>query len=172
MNNFQAIFDVTIMGHEGGSQDNEGDTVDKGGWTRYGISQFWKDKIDIRNCTEQEAKAFYIEYFFSRIETGYQGLDLFLFDSLLQHDQDACIWLQESLGFTGKDVDGIIGKGTLGRLDSLILMDTPVESIIEKVAAKRMEHYMSIDQDYAKHYRKGWSRRFVDILSLSLHWED
>ena len=166
---FRNIFDLVIMKHEGGSRDNSGDTTDKGGYTRFGISQFWKDKIDIQNCTEIEARNFYKEYFFSRIETGYAGLDLFLFDSLVQHDKDACIWLQEATGLAGKQVDGIIGSGTKNKLRNTIgTFHRGESSIIKKIAAKRMQHYMDLDDNYGSKYHKGWSVRFVDILAESL----
>lgn len=163
------IFDLIIIEMEGGSKDNRGDNNDRGGYTRYGISQFWKDKIDIENCTEQEAKDFYRKYFFSRIETSYEGINMFLFDSIVQHDDDACIWLQEAAGLTGKQVDGIIGSGTKRALDKTINAAYGGEQhILKKIAAKRMEHYMDLDDSYAKRYHKGWSRRFVDVLSQSL----
>ena len=170
MSDFINIFDIVIMKHEGGSMDNSRDTHDKGGYTRYGISQFWKDKIDIRNCTEMEARSFYKEYFFSRIETGYLGLDLFLFDSLVQHDQDACVWLQQAIGLTGKQVDGIIGSGTKNRLARAIGTFHKGElSIIKEVAAARMKHYMDIEDDYGSRYHAGWSNRFVDVLTESIN---
>jgi lysozyme family protein len=161
------IFDIVIMKHEGGSKDNASDKHDKGGYTRYGISQLWKDEIDIMNCTEEEAFAFYQKYFFSRIETGQKGLDLFLFDSLVQHDRDACIWLQKALGFTGSALDGIIGEQT-GRAVMKKFMYLPNGlDLIKDVAALRMEYYMDLDDDYAERYHKGWSRRFCDILMTS-----
>lgn len=169
MNSFRNIFNLVIMKHEGGSRDNTGDLTDKGGYTRFGISQFWKDKIDIKNCTELEARNFYEDYFFSRIKTGYHGLDLFLFDSLVQHDKDACIWLQEAIGLSGKQVDGIIGSVTRHRLKNTIGTFHKGEvSVLKKIAAKRMEHYMNLDDSYGSKYHKGWSNRFVDILSESL----
>ena len=157
------------MDHEGGSRDNRHDTNDKGGLTRFGISQFWKDKIDIENCTKEEAKDFYIRYFFSRIETGNQGIDLFLFDSLVQHDKDACIWLQKALGFKGRTLDGIIGSKTRATVNTLISSGIGKQAeLIQSVASFRMEHYMDIDDNYASRYHKGWSRRFVDVLVASL----
>ncbi len=167
-NNFYPIFQEIIMLHEGGSQDNSSDKHDKGGFTRYGISQFWKDKIDIANCTEREAYEFYDKYFYSRIETDYEGLNLFLFDSVIQHDRDACIWLQESLGFNGSQLDGIIGSGTRRAVANYIEDLYSEEKLIEKIAALRMQHYMDIKDEYAGRYHKGWSRRFVSVYRSSL----
>jgi lysozyme family protein len=170
MEYYNNIFKKVVMEHEGGCEDNSGDTKDRGGYTRFGISQFWKDYIDIANCTETEAKEFYRKYFFKRICTGYIGLDMFLFDSLVQHDKDACIWLQESIGLAGKQLDGVIGSNTKRRLKDVILSSSGGEiTIIKKVASKRMKHYMDLDDDYGRRYHAGWSNRFVDVLSESLN---
>jgi lysozyme family protein len=111
---------------EGGYVD---DPADPGGATNMGITlatyREWSDDPDlgafqVKDLTLKTARAIYRALYWNplRAEALPPGVDLSVFDMGV----NAGIWrsarlLQRALGFTGEEVDGAIGPGTLAAAD-------------------------------------------------------
>jgi len=64
-----AVFDLAIgktLAHEGGAKFTD-DPADRGGATKYGISQAAYPDLDIRNLTEQQARDIYKRDYWDRV---------------------------------------------------------------------------------------------------------
>jgi len=64
-----AVFDLAIgktLAHEGGATFTD-DPTDRGGATKYGISQLAYPDLDIRNLTEQQARDIYKRDYWDRV---------------------------------------------------------------------------------------------------------
>lgn len=129
MANFDIAVTKTIL-NEGGDKYTDY-AFDKGGATKYGISlSFYKTLPgkssatyqDIKNLSLDDAKSIYKKYFWDANKYGdiaSQDDANKIFDmSVLIGAGSINRILQKSLGMDNKDIDGIIGASTLGKINS------------------------------------------------------
>ncbi|MCE9941458.1 glycoside hydrolase family 108 protein [Serratia liquefaciens] len=169
-----------VLGKEGGYVN---DPTDKGGETKYGIS----DKRDgiadgmtdvdgdnkpdtrIKDLTlEQASQIYFRDYWYPSYCSDWpDGISLIVFDSAVQHGvEKAKKLLQEAAGFSGKAVDGIIGKNTRA---SVLTADP--EWLLTRYLLRRARYYAEIiksNPSQAK-YLNGWFNRLDSVTNAA--WE-
>jgi len=169
-----------VLGKEGGYVN---DPTDKGGETKYGIS----DKRDgiadgmtdvdgdgkpdtrIKDLTlEQASQIYFRDYWYPAYCPDWpDGISLLVFDAAVQHGVKKSIFLlQEAIGFSGKAVDGIIGKNTR----SAVLTADP-EWLITHYLMRRARYYADIIKSNPSQgkYLNGWFNRLDDVANAA--WE-
>ncbi len=160
---FDACLAFTLP-EEGGWAD---DPDDPGGATMKGVTfaafQGWRSKQDLppptlddlRDISDDELQAFYATGYWNTIR-GHdlpRGLDLMVFDFGVNAGwHRSATFLQQSVGLTGRDVDGWIGPQTLAAAAKAAMRLTLVE-----VVARQLIHYAS-RPTFGK-FGGGWIRR-------------
>ena len=120
---FNVAFD-RLIGHEGGYVDHPDD---KGGKTKYGITQARYPSLDIAKLTLEDARAIYKVDFWDRYDIVLlpEKYRYLMFDMYVNHNpraaakilQRAIINKAESQGFEAPiEDDGVVGMKTLGAL--------------------------------------------------------
>ena len=151
-----AVFDKSfevLMRVEGGYVD---DPNDKGGKTKYGISQKSYPNIDIAILTKEEAKQIYYDDYWNRCKCRFlpDCLSLAVFDFAVNSGNKTAIKkLQSCLGVK---VDGVIGNQTIGACNRL-----PLKKLLDDYFNERVDYLISL-KDF-KHFGKGWINR-VNIV--------
>lgn len=138
-----------ILDLEGGAKL----VTDTGGLTKYGISQRAYPDLDIRNLSQRDAELIYYRDYWMPARCGDFAwpLALFVFDAAVNQGVGAATkMLQDAAG--GLAVDGILGKRSLARIQSL-----PPKEIAASFMAKRALRY-SGTRSFDK-YGYGWMRR-------------
>lgn len=108
-----------ILKHEGGYVNNPSDP---GGETKYGISKRAYPNLDIKELTVEEAKEIYYKDYWvmnNLDKIPFPLCTLVLDFAVNSGSTRAAKYLQEILGFTGNDVDGIIGPMTLSKFNDI-----------------------------------------------------
>lgn len=158
---FEECFKI-ILKHEGGDKITR-DPYDKGGTTKYGISQRAHPEVDIESLTEEQAKEIYKRDYwdFSKCDKLPDYARLIVFDCAVnQGVARAALFLQRSCGAT---VDGAIGPKTLAAMAS-----TSPSLFLYNFSMRRHEAYASHPQ--FNKYGRGWTRRLLDVSMKSFHW--
>ncbi|HHP5629931.1 TPA: glycoside hydrolase family 108 protein [Klebsiella pneumoniae] len=164
-----------VLVREGGYVN---DPTDKGGETKYGISDkrdgLADGKTDVdgdgkpdtrmKDLTEEQAGQIYFrDYWYPAYCSQWpDGISLFVFDSAVQHNPKKAIQLlQEAVGFTGKAVDGIVGKDTRAAVSS-----ADAEWLLTRCFLRRSRYYADIIKANASQgkYLNGWFNR-LDLLA-------
>jgi lysozyme family protein len=151
-----------ILAHEGGDKITR-DPYDKGGLTKWGISQRAHPDLDIENLTEEQAKQIYKkEYWdFAKCDRLPDYCRLIVFDCAVnQGVARAALFLQRACGTT---VDGAIGPKTMAAMAA-----TNPSLFLYLFAMRRHEAYASHPQ--FSRYGKGWTARLLDVTMKSFHW--
>lgn len=156
MANFNDSISI-VLKHEGGFADNP---FDKGGATKYGISQARYPGLNIRDLTLQEAKDIYQRDFWDRYKIGVirnQNIADLTLDMLVLHGQGTRI-LQKALNKSGKNitVDNKMGPQTRGALNSVSVNRFVNNAVGERV--KYMRGLVSNDPSQ-KVFLAGWLKR-------------
>ena len=177
LHNFDKAFEL-MMELEGGytlhKNPTESTETYSGIYRRYHNSWEGWDYIDQgKTPPKQLVKSFYRTEFWDRIKGDELagGIDTVVFDFAVNSaPSDAIKALQEAIGFSGKDVDGIIGSGTLARHDVMVsdFHLSRCAEVIEEVSALRLTHMMKSNKKDLKAYGKGWSRRVCKVMARSL----
>lgn len=152
-----------LFKHEGGTNT---DPLDRGGITKYGISQKQYPNMNILQLTKgQAAEIYHHDYWLSnKCDEFPQELATVLFDTGVNCGQvSAASWLQEVLVSKGcaMKVDGIIGGVTIGhsrRYDSY--------NLAMGVVAHRLERYVRLTGKHPKQLKfiRGWINRAIDLI--------
>lgn len=162
--NTQEKFDVGfqfVLKSEGGTNF---DPVDRGGITKYGISSKSYPDLDIVNLTLAQAKAIYYHDYWDAQKCDYFNTPVatVLFDSSVNCGKhNASDWLQLALGFSGDDLDGIIGQKTI--LASKGFVDYKLAA---RIVGYRIKHYSELIKNHPEQTKfiKGWNNRAGDLL--------
>lgn len=159
---FEACFNITVMVWEGGSATT--DFQFDGRTTKYGISSTAHPDVDILNLTKEQAKAIYKKEYWDKVKGDDlpQGLRLAVWDYAVNSGVSrASRCLQKAVGAS---VDGVIGKGTLGKV-----LTFREEDVVKEVSKRRCALMMSACVKYGHtKFVNGWSNRLFDIHALSL----
>lgn len=139
---------------------------DPGGATNKGITQKTYDsfnrlkgrpKKNVINITKTEAEEILVEQYFAPIKFDDlpAGLDYSVGDfSVNSGPRRAAIVLQECLGFTGDDVDGIVGINTLDAINETNIKDLIIRYNHARLAfVKRLDTWAT--------FGKGWQSRIM-----------
>ncbi|MCJ4425343.1 peptidoglycan-binding protein [Klebsiella pneumoniae] len=165
-----------VLSREGGYVN---DPTDKGGETKYGISDKrdgladGKTDVDgdgkpdtrIKDLTKEQAGQIYFrDYWYpSYCSQWPDGISLFVFDSAVQHSPKKAIQLlQEAVGFTGKAVDGIVGKDTRAAVSS-----ADAEWLLTRCFLRRSRYYAEIIKANSSQgkYLNGWFNRLDELAN-------
>ncbi len=166
-----------VLGKEGGYVN---DPTDKGGETKYGIS----DKRDgiadgmtdvdgdnkpdtrIKDLTlEQASQIYFRDYWYPSYCTNWpDGISLLVFDSAVQHGTKKAIsLLQDAVGVTA---DGIVGPKT-----TVAVISADPEWLLTRYLLRRARYYAEIikgNPSQAK-YLNGWFNRLDSVTNAA--WE-
>lgn len=163
--NFDTVFE-RVIGHEAGYTDNP---KDPGNWTggkvnsgelkgtKYGIAANTYPDLDIKNLTEDQAKAIYYEDWWLAL-----GMDRFssamqfqMFDAAFNHGmRNATKIFQRAVGVVD---DGIIGNKTMAAAS-----DMDVNDKLMRFLAYRIRFYTSLSTFDT--FGRGWSNRVANNL--------
>lgn len=158
-----------ILEREGGFVD---DPADRGGATNFGITQKTYDTFrrmvnlpvqSVRYINATEISTIYKNEYWnpSLANRCAAPLDLFLFDSAVQHGTRRAVkFLQTALSLT---TDGIAGAATMAAI-ALATKDT-----IDRAFAARQEFYAAIiaNDPIQQKFEKGWANR-MDALKKAM----
>lgn len=152
-----------LLTHEGGTNN---DPIDRGGLTKYGISQKSYPTLNIRKLTVADATViYYNDYWkFNACSQFHPGLDIVLFDSSVNCGSASAVkWLQTTLNDLGcsLDVNGRVGTATIVAADKF---DSSL--LVQGVMALRLKRYSWIIKKHPKQskYIRGWIERSADLL--------
>lgn len=142
-----------IIGEEGGFVNNP---ADKGGMTKWGISQQAYPYLSIPELTLDHAKEIYHQDYWEKIRGDDlpKSLALCMFDCAVNMGNDAAIRLLQ--GEVGADVDGVFGQQTM----LFIKQRMPEDTINNFMAARAIRYSRTPNYDA---FAKGWLRRLMRI---------
>lgn len=144
-----------LMVNEGGYSDHPND---RGGKTKYGISQARYPSLNIKTLTPEKAmeltkRDFWDSY---RCYAFPWPISLVLFDCVFQHNPSGPIrWLQTALGVRA---DGVIGAITIQAANQA---EDPLQ-VARDILCQRMI-YMTQLEGWPT-FRAGWTRRLFDVM--------
>ena len=156
MANFDSAIQKTLM-HEGGSEFTS-DPNDRGGDTKFGISQRAYPELDIKNLAEEKAKKIYKRDYWDKIRADQLDSQLIaenIFDTAVNMGvRTASRMAQEVLEIV--PTDGIIGPQSLNYIN-----DAPIDLFISKYTLQKVAHYVEIckKNKSQKKYLLGWMNR-------------
>jgi len=144
-----------LLGYEGGYVNNPSDP---GGETNWGITKRSYPALDIKNLTQDDAKAIYKRDFWDKCKCSRMecGLDLALFDCAVNSGTIQAIkLLQQTLGV--KD-DGVLGEVTMEAIRH--------EGRDRRLTAKFLGHRLQFMTNLRPWdtFSKGWARRIAEQL--------
>ena len=164
LNNFDEALRFTLY-WEGGYVNHPSDP---GGPTNQGITQRTYDsyrsslnlvKNDVRNITHKEVREIYFSRYWkaSKADRMTAPLAIAHFDTCVNFNvRDGVKFLQEALGFTGRDVDGIFGPITAGALKSNNNKATAMKLVEGRIAYR---HKRVAKNPSQKVFLSGWLNR-------------
>lgn len=143
-----------LIDHEGGLVNNP---ADKGGLTKYGISQRAYPHLDIASLTLQDVRELYKRDYWDRAQCDRLHPDVAfqVFDGAVNSGMGNSIrWMQEAAGVA---VDGIVGPLTLRKVGD---MDTAI--VIARYNGVRLKFMASLSTWDV--FGRGWARRIAANL--------
>lgn len=158
-NNFEKAFQV-VIGIEDGYND---DPDDRGGETNFGISKRQYPYINIKDLTEDKAKAIYKRDYWDKLHLGnvkrYE-VALELFDTGVNTGITKAVFiLQEALNYLGHTlkVDGIIGPKTMTATNKY---KYPI-FLVRTLDGVQFMHYYNIvkENPSQRKFARGWLKR-------------
>jgi lysozyme family protein len=168
MTMFDKAFEL-VMINEGGNRPDGGyvaDPYDKGGETKYGISQAAHPDLVIAELTMDEAKAIYEKDYWlqNKCDQMPWAIGWVLFDCVVNHNpMDSAKWLQAAVGVAA---DGVIGTKTLA---AIAKHPEPFNVARDMTLARR--DYVEGLHNYDR-FKAGWNRRHLDTLIGAIQWAE
>jgi len=158
MADFRKALEITLK-HEGG------ETVDTGGYTKWGISQKAYPNLDIKNMTRAQMEAIYKRDYWDKVlgdQIKDQASAAVLFDYAVNAGVTAATKAAQRI--LGVGVDGVAGPKTLAAINK---MGPNFASLLTK---QRMQFYTRLaESNPAKYgiYLKGWLKRAQSFFDLT-----
>jgi len=143
-----------LMGNEGGYSNNP---KDPGGETNWGVTKKSYPALNIKNLTQDDAKAIYKRDFWDacRCEELFPVLAFAVFDCAVNSGcRQAVELLQQALGV---DDDGVFGRVTMRRVN-----DEDASVLTAKYLGRRLG-FMTNLRPWDT-FSKGWARRIAEQL--------
>jgi len=165
-NTLLAISLEHLFGLEGGYVN---DPADRGGETKFGISQKSYPKLNIKNLTLNQAAAIYKQDYWDICQCDDMPAEVavIVFDAAVNHGaRRASMFLQQ---LVNSKMDGVIGDKTLASLRKYLSRRT-VDGVVVKYLSIRAQFYHDIvvgDSSQAK-FLKGWFTRLFKLQQFSL----
>lgn len=162
--------------HEGYFSD---DQDDRGGATKYGISQRFLNGIryhkKAHELTKEDAVELYYQHFWLKCncELLHPGVALMLFDFGVHSGvAGACKELQRVLSYETEinlAIDGIIGNKTIKALNTVIQKTGGYEAVVQGLSTKRGLLFFNIidTRDRQSKYFRGWFKRLWRITEVA-----
>lgn len=151
-----------IFPQEGGYVNHKDDP---GGETNMGISRRSYPDEDIKGMTKARAKEIYRRDFWDKVrgdDLPY-GIDLVALDPAINSGVSrGSRWLQQGLGMTGKDVDGIVGNATVAAAKAA----PDRRAVIKAACAARMGFLRGLKTWGT--FGRGWSRRVASVEAAAV----
>lgn len=150
-----------VIAREGGATITN-DPVDRGGLTKYGISQRAYPDLDIANLTEDQAIAIYKRDYWDALrlsEISHTGVAAAIFDTAVNMGSGTAAKMAQ--GLAGVPVDGKIGPVSItaiNRTDGTIFLPMFVLARIER----RSE--ICTRDPKQKRFLHGWIKRDLELL--------
>ena len=144
-----------LLGNEGGYVNNP---ADPGGETNWGITKRSYPALDIKNLTQDEAKAIYKRDFWDkcRCDDLTPTLAFAVFDCAVNSGNEQAIkLLQQTIGVV---VDGVMGQVTLNAINAAV----PPKIVTAKYLGHRLQ-FMTNLRPWDT-FNKGWARRIAEQL--------
>lgn len=143
-----------LMGNEGGYSNNP---RDPGGETNWGISKRSYPELDIKNLTQDAAKAIYKRDFWDKCwcEELHPLLAFALFDCAVNSDNRQAVKLLQKC--VGVAEDGVFGSMTMKRVN-----DEDASVLTAKYLGHRLQFMTSLRPWDT--FSKGWARRIAEQL--------
>ena len=144
-----------LIGNEGGYSNN---TKDPGGETNWGISKRSYPAADIKNLTQDEAKAIYKRDFWDQCRCGDLAPELAfaLFDCAVNSGNEQAIKILQQTVCAVED--GVMGQATMNAVNSLV----PAKLVTAKYLGRRLQ-FMTNLRPWDT-FSKGWARRIAEQL--------
>jgi lysozyme family protein len=142
-----------VLDHEGVDSNHPDD---KGGLTRFGISEKSYPNLDVSNLSKDDAIFLYERDFWNKLMVQHlpPPLRLMVFDCAVnQGAARSAMFLQRALGITA---DGIVGDITISAV-----RNKDVFKIVDSMARQRMTSYTRHPKWSV--FGAGWSMRLMDI---------
>lgn len=155
---------VFLFKEEGGTN---ADPLDRGGFTKFGLSEKQYPNLDLKNITREQAlEIYYLDYWIrQKCHMFLSPIAVALFDSSVNCGPGpAAKWLQKSINQGNKflTVDGVIGPKTI-----LASTGAPAYKIAGGLIGYRVMHYADLIDRHPEQVRfiKGWNRRAGRLLN-------
>jgi len=162
-----------VLVHEGGYSNNP---ADPGGKTMRGITQRVYDAFrskrglaqrTVKAIDDAELQSIYREQYWDVIRGDDLpvGVDYVVFDGAVHSGPRQSVkWLQRALGFTGKQVDGVVGNITL----NAIADDADHDALISRIIDRR-ETFLRALKTWPT-FGRGWLRRISGVEAAGQAW--
>jgi lysozyme family protein len=160
---------LPILYLEGGLRSDGGlnnIASDRGGLTKYGISQRAYPKLDIKNLTLAHAVRLYHRDYWRAMmcEQSPTGADFILLDGAIQHGAPAMTMLTQRL--VNSKPDGRMGPNTLNAI-----LERPALSLIVLLSVNRGRKYARIcaNDSGQKPNLEGWYNRLAHVTEFAVN---
>lgn len=147
------------------------DPIDRGGKTKYGISERQYRGLDIENLTAEQAREIYRRDYWNanNLDAFPMPLCLLLFDALVQHQPRTAIsLLQRALRVPG---DGLIGPVTIKAAHRAMRRDAGIDAVTNTLALRAHLYAGLVTADSTQaRFLYGWLRRLF-LLQAFIYQE-
>ncbi len=150
-----------VLDTEGGYVDNP---YDRGGKTKYGISQRQYPDLNILTLTLEDAIAIYQRDYWLAYDCHQlpPAFGVFLFDAVVNHNPKTAVrFIQRALRIT---TDGIIGPHTLGAARRAAVMSS-FDEVLSMAFAYRADYYhdLMVANRTQERFALGWFKRLFNL---------
>ena len=141
-----------LIGHEGELSNHP---ADKGGLTKYGISQRAYPALDIAALTLDTAKEIYRRDFWDILGEAHSSIKFQVFDAAVNHGHGNAIrFLQRAVGVADDGAWGKVSQAALNRMET--------NDVLLRFVAYRLKFWASLRTFDI--YGRGWTNRGAENL--------
>lgn len=159
--NFETAFNKIIFDHEGGEKITNHKN-DRGGKTKWGISQKSYPNLDIAKLTIDDARAIYKRDYWDKVKGDLfpYSISFALFDQAINRGVIPSIKTAQTV--TGVSVDGIIGPNTISAIQKSNA-PTFVKNFLKQ--SEKEYHKIVANDETQGVFLEGWLNRLASIDS-------